>query len=154
MKYRVNKTAMIAGLAICLTGVAGLVQAADEPANVIKYRKSLMTANTSHMGAMGEFAKGTVTFKGGFVEFATAINAISMQIPALFPAGSNTGAETRAKPEIWSKRDDFVAAAKKLETESAKLIVAAKGTDENALKAQITATQQACGGCHETFRSR
>ncbi len=113
-----------------------------------------MTANTSHMGAMGEFAKGTVTFKGGFVEFATALNAVRMQIPSLFPAGSNAGAETRAKPEIWSKRDDFVAAAKKFEAESAKLIVAAKGTDENALKAQITATQQACGGCRETFRSR
>ena len=104
-----------------------MVQAADEPANVIKYRKSLMTANTSHMGAMGEFVKGTVTFKGGFVEFATALNAVSMQIPALFPAGSNTGAETRAKPEIWSKRDDFIAAAKKLETESAKLIVGRQG---------------------------
>lgn len=36
VKYRVNKTAIIAGLAFCLTGVAGMVQAADEPANVIK----------------------------------------------------------------------------------------------------------------------
>ncbi len=42
------------------------------------------------------------------------------QIPALFPEGSMTE-KSKAKPEIWQKKAEFDAAAKKMETESIKL---------------------------------
>ena len=117
MEKSALRMGMIAGQAAGLIGLAGLAQAADEPANIIKYRQSLMQSNTAHLGALNAFARGNVTHKAGFAEMAATMQAIGAQIPALFPTGSNAGAETRAKPEIWQKKADFDAAAKKFDLE-------------------------------------
>lgn len=79
-----------------------------------------------------------------------AINA--QYIPALFPEGSLTE-KSKAKPEIWQKRPEFEAAAKRLETESIKLRDAAKAKDAQTTQ-QIVKDfgRNACGSCHTPFR--
>jgi cytochrome c556 len=44
-------------------------------------------------------------------------------------------------------------AARKFETETAKLATDAKAGDLNAVKAQFGATAQTCKGCHSEFKS-
>jgi cytochrome c556 len=79
-----------------------------------------------------------------------ALNA--MHIPSLFPKGSLTE-KSKAKPEIWTKWDEFAKAAKNLETESVKLRDAARAKNNAAVEAQLKDFgRNACGSCHTPFR--
>jgi len=78
--------------------------------------------------------------------------SLAKLIPEIFPAGSEAGAPSEAKPEIWKDWDKFAAAAKTLEDQSAKLAEVAAGGDVGAIGAQLGEVGKACGGCHEPFR--
>jgi cytochrome c556 len=147
-------TAGMTALAIALGG-AGL-NAADEPANVIKYRQSTMKAIGGHMGAIAGVVKGEVSFSDELFGHAHAINEMSKNLPRLFPEGSGPEAgETRALMVIWEKPSDFQAAVKRLQDESAKLMQVAKSGDMGAIGAQVGALgKDGCGGCHKTFRKK
>lgn len=71
-----------------------------------------------------------------------------------FPAGSGpeTGLKTRAKPEIWTNKDEFKKDIDAMVAEVDKLSTVVDGGDSNAIKAQLKATGKACGDCHKTFR--
>ena len=75
---------------------------------------------------------------------------LTKKIVAAFPAGTGREAnpDTRAKPEIWSQRAEFEAAAKALSDEAEKLAVVAATKNVEAIRAQVGPTGQACGGCH------
>jgi cytochrome c556 len=68
-----------------------------------------------------------------------------------FVDGTDKG-DTRAKPEIWSERAKFDAAASKMQDEMVKLNAAAKTGDPAALKAAAGSVGQACKGCHDNYR--
>ena len=59
--------------------------------------------------------------------------------------------ETRAKPEIWTKRADFDAKMDKLGQETSKLPQAARA-DQAALKKQMNDVEGACKACHDDYR--
>jgi cytochrome c556 len=87
------------------------------------------------------------------IEVSAETLAINAQyIPAMFPEGTLTD-KSKAKPEVWQKWPEFEAAAKKMETEAAKLRDASK-----AKNAQLTQDivkdfgRNACGACHTPFR--
>jgi cytochrome c556 len=82
---------------------------------------------------------------------AEAVSRHAQQLISLFPAGSGREAApaTRARPEVWSNRAEFEAAARKFAEESAKLADAAKSGNVETLRAQFGPTASACGGCHE-----
>jgi cytochrome c556 len=88
---------------------------------------------------------------------AIAVNADTLalnaeHIPALFPKGSLTD-KSKAKPEVWTKWDEFVKAAKNLETESVKLREAARAKNNAQVEAQLKDFgRNACGSCHTPFR--
>jgi cytochrome c556 len=85
---------------------------------------------------------------------AAAMHAVAVDMVALFPPGTGPDAvkDTKAKAEVWSKRQDFEAAAKRYLDESAKLVEVAKGGDAAAFATQFGAVGKSCGGCHDTFR--
>lgn len=143
---------IVAGAAI--VGPAG--QAAEDPAALIEYRKSIMTAFTGHIGAIALVAKGEIGFTDEVAGHAHAINEMSKTLTRLFPEGSGKEAgETRALPVIWEKWDDFTAAAKRLGEESAKLAEVAESGDRAAIARQTGALgNDGCGGCHKTFREK
>lgn len=75
----------------------------------------------------------------------------AQKIVANFPAGTGRGdvEGSRAKPEIWSKRAEFEAAAAKLAATAEKLITAIKTNDINVFRTEFKEFGQACGGCHK-----
>jgi cytochrome c556 len=87
-----------------------------------------------------------------FMDGADAIAGWAEIIPSLFPAGSEKGHDTKAKPEIWSDRAGFEKAAAKLGEEAKKLCAAAKEGDKAAFAAAFKAVGQACGACHRGYR--
>lgn len=142
-----------------LLALAGGAFAADEPANMIKYRQATMKAIGGHMGALGAMAKGEVSFTDEAFGHAHAIYQMSESVDRYWPEGTGVGevegAETRALPEIWHQGDKFQESIEQLQTESKKLVDLTEGGDfeQAAFAQQVGALgKQGCGNCHETFR--
>ena len=129
------------------------VGAADEPANVIKYRQKVMSGISAHIGSIAAVLSGEVSYTGHVAAHARAMHDASLMIDDIFPAGSGVG-ETRAKPEIWQNRAKFEAATKAFQAASKELARIAETGDMAAVGAQLNKVGEACGGCHKPFRKK
>lgn len=69
----------------------------------------------------------------------------------LFPEGTETGGDTRAKPEIWSDREGFDAAVAAFEEDLA-MATSADIPDLASFKPVFGAVAQNCGDCHEVYQ--
>jgi cytochrome c556 len=151
--------AAAAGLLATAMGAAAF--AADEPANVVKYRKAFMGANGAHITMIAAVVKGEVSF-GDVATNAQALaeqgKLLTANLEQLFPEGTakgETGEKSAALPAIWEKWSEFEQAAQKFEEESAKFAEVAAGGDQTAIAQQLAAFgKSGCGNCHETFREK
>ena len=75
----------------------------------------------------------------------------SQELPTLFPAGSDVGSD--AKPEIWSDRAGFEAAAARFQTAARGLAAPAAAGDRAAFLTAFAAARASCGGCHDNYKS-
>lgn len=133
--------------------------AADEPANVIKYRQAFMKANGAHITMIAAVVKGEISWTDELAGHAHAMHEQSKHLLRLFPEGTakgDTEVKSAALPVIWEKWSDFEAAAKTFEEESGKLVeVIDGGGDQAAIGAQLGALgKNGCSGCHDTFREK
>ena len=84
---------------------------------------------------------------------AVAMQKIQADLTAfveLFPAGSETGGETKADPSIWANMDDFLAiAARTVEDAQAAEASIADGQDSFAAAWQVVAED--CTACHQEY---
>lgn len=144
---------VLAGLIATMAAAfaAGELAAQADKAALVKARQELMSQMGRAFGPLGRVIRGESQDIADAVASAEVMSANAKKIVASFPAGTGRDAvpETRAKPEIWSRRAEFEAAATKLAEESDKLLAAAKSNDVAALRAQFGPFGQACGGCHE-----
>jgi cytochrome c556 len=125
-------------------------------ADPIADRQALMKANGKAAGSLAPIVKGEKPFDAATVKAAfetLAEDARNFDADRLFPAGSETGSDTKASPAIWSDRAGFVAAIEKFRTNTA-AAVAANVQDLDALKLQFGAVSQTCSCCHQAFRVR
>lgn len=119
-------------------------------ADVIEKRQQVMKSNSAAAKAI----KGAVESK----DYATVetkakeIMGNAEKIPDLFPKGSTKG-KTKAKDEIWEKRDEFTKNAKNLGKASGELAAAAKAKDDAAVTAKVKAVGEVCTNCHKAFRA-
>jgi cytochrome c556 len=138
--------------------VAALIAAApatqaQEPENYIKYRQAVMTAIGGHNGAASQIVRGRVSPEGALAVHAGALEALTRDIPSLFPEGSDFG-ETGAKPEVWSDRAGFEKAADDARAATAAFAAAVAGGDAEKIGAAFKEVGEACKGCHETYREK
>lgn len=75
-------------------------------------------------------------------------------IKGYFPPGTETGGNTKARPEIWSNRAGFDAAADAYTEAFDKLVVLAQAGDTPGFSAQFATAGATCGACHRNFRAR
>jgi cytochrome c556 len=151
-----------AWIAIAAAGVlvttAGAAFAADEPANVIKYRQAFMKANSAHITMTAAVVKGEVSWTDELAGHAHALHEQSKHLLRLFPEGSGKGdtdVKSVALPVIWEQWSKFEEAANAFEAESGKLVEAVESGDQTAIAQQVGALgKNGCGGCHETFREK
>ena len=123
-----------------------------KPETAIKYRKAAMTLMETHVGRIFAMANGRVPFDAKAVAENAEIAAVISKVQFVgFVDGSDKG-ETKAEPKIWTERDKFNAAATTLQEAMAKLNVAAKGGNLDAIKAAVGDTGKACKACHDTYR--
>jgi cytochrome c556 len=118
-------------------------------------RKTAMTVMSWKFGVLAAMAKGQVPYdQAEAVKRAEIVSAVSQLPTEGFPKGTETGLDTRALPEIWSQPDKFKQNGERLQSETAKLVQAAKSGDVGQLKSQVGATAKVCSSCHDDFRRK
>ena len=147
------KTLLVA-LVAALGALAGLPASAQfqKPEDAIKYRKAAFTVMGAHFGRIGAMASGKAPFDAAAAAANADIVSTMSKLPyAGFIEGTATG-DTRAKPEIWTERAKFDAAANKMQEEVGKLNVAAKSGNLDQIKVAFGAAGQSCKACHDNYR--
>ncbi|HQT79877.1 MAG TPA: cytochrome c [Rhodopila sp.] len=109
--------------------------------------------------ANGNFAfiKTVVKANGDVKPLAEPAKALARwgkTIPVVFPAGSDTGENTKAKPAIWSDRAGFEKAATAMQDAALKLADAAKAGDSAAVAADTKTLGESCGTCHRHYKTK
>lgn len=120
-----------------------------EPA--IKYRQNVMQAMGGLAGASAGRLRDGFTFGPDMTAIASALQALSKDVAALFPPGTDFG-ETEAKPAVWEERDKFEESAKNLEQKVDAFAAAVKGGDRAETLKAFKGMGDACKACHEDFR--
>lgn len=147
------KTLLVA-LVAALGALASLPASAQfqKPEDAIKYRKAAFTVMGAHFGRIGAMASGKAPFDAAAAAANADIVSTMSRLPyAGFIEGTATG-DTRAKPEIWTERAKFDAAANKMQEEVGKLNVAAKSGNLDQIKVAFGAAGQSCKACHDNYR--
>ncbi|MGI9568389.1 MAG: c-type cytochrome, partial [Desulfobulbia bacterium] len=123
---------------------------------LVEHRQSIMKQMGRTFRIIVPIVKGENTNLNEAIAAAATVHTLANQISAVFPEGTgrDTFSNTRAKPEVWSKRQEFDQAAVKLVEESRKLIDAASTNQLEPFKAQFQTYVKACNGCHSGKGSR
>ncbi len=145
----VKRVLIGAGVVVMALGGMARAQAID-PILVRQGGYDLMNAVTANM-KRGVDSGADVK---PFADDAAALANWGTIIPTLFPPGSETGHNTKAKPDIWSDRAGFDKAAADFTAAAKKLADAAKSGDKAAFADAFKATGATCGACHKTYRAR
>jgi cytochrome c556 len=127
----------------------------QKPEDAVKYRQSAMFVMANHFGRIGAMANGRVPYDAAAATANAEIVATMSMLPFIgFVEGTAGTAKGGAKADIWTKRADFDAGAKKMQEEVAKLVAAAKTNNLDNLKTAFGAVGQTCKGCHDNYRNQ
>lgn len=152
MKQTMKRTMGLMGTGLALSMALPAMAQFAKPEDAIKYRKASFTVMAAHFGRLGAMANGRVPYDAKMAVENAEMVAIVSKLPwAAFGEGTNKG-DTRAKPEIWQESAKFKEASDKMQAEMAKLAVAAKVGNLDALKAAFGPAAASCKACHDAFR--
>lgn len=133
--------------------VAAVATAAVKPEAAINYRQSVYNVIGWNFGPLAQMMKGKTPWDAtAFARHADRIAFLAPQLLEGFPEGSDKGADTEAKPEIWKHMDDFKVKMDDFVKQSRLLADVAKGGDEAKMKEQFKQTAGACKACHDKYR--
>ncbi len=145
------KTRSLLATVSMLAMLAPLALSAAEPEDIIKYRKNVMKAVGGHTSAAGAIVQGKVDYKTHLAGHVRALQAMTRDIPGLFPKDSDFG-ETNAKDEVWKKRTEFEKAASNARTKVEAFAKAVQGGNQQAIAASFKDMGEGCKACHKDFR--
>ncbi|MHB8533994.1 MAG: c-type cytochrome [Sulfuricaulis sp.] len=140
-------------MGFALVMLAPIVSQAAEPQDIIKYRQNMMKAIGAHTAAAGAILMGKVDYKNQLNEHVRSLEALTSDIPGLFPKGSDFG-DTRAKDAVWTKRADFEKHAKTLKARVAAFAKAVKSGNHATELASFKDMGEGCKACHKDFRKK
>ncbi len=124
------------------------------PAEVIRYRQTVMRAIASQIKALGPVAARKVNYPKNATLHANAIAELSKVLGDLFPKGTGQkSGETDAMDAIWKDPKAFTQAGERFRAEADKLQAIAIAGDFDAMRAQLEVTNDACAACHKSFRA-
>ena len=83
--------------------------------------------------------------------FALVATLNHLQFSA-FIDGTAKGNDTRAKPQIWSNKDQWNAAVTRSQDDVAEVVAAGKSGNQDQIKAAVGAVGKSCKSCHDDFR--
>lgn len=143
-------------LALACAAAAVYLPAAAQPArfatpqDAIQYRKDTLKEMQQNFKRVADMASGRVPYEAKTAEDSAQKAAELIKLPwAGFGPGTEGG---KAKPAIWKEQDRFRDLATRSEGEVAKVAVAAKTGNLDAIKAAIGPAGASCKACHDNYR--
>jgi cytochrome c556 len=151
-----NKALLAAIIGTSTLLASGTAAAQAKPEDVIKFRQSVYTVVGWHVRPMGAMVKGQMPYdQAEFARNAEVVAMMSTVAPHGFTPGSDKGANTRAKPEIWSDAAGFKKVMDNFQAEATKLAQVAKtATSVDQVRGQFGALGKSCGACHDAYRTK
>lgn len=125
--------------------------AADDPANIIKYRRNVMKAIGANIANIAMVVKGEVSYSGNVAFNARSIHDGLSLVEPLFPEGTGTG-ETNALAKIWEDNAGFHEKRKESIAAAAAMVEAAESGDAGGIRKALGALGKTCGNCHKPYR--
>ncbi|MBS0319764.1 MAG: cytochrome c [Proteobacteria bacterium] len=139
----------------CLTFAHPAVAQDVKPDRAIKYRQSVLRAMDYNMDILEAMVKGeTPPNKEVAAQSALFVEQLSHMPWSGFGPGTDQGAPTKARPEIWKDPEKFKSLQNDLMAATAKLAASAKSGDVAQWKGDFSAVADACRNCHRSFRAR
>jgi len=120
----------------------------------IKYRQAAYTVLGTNFGIAAAMATGKMPYDAK--AFQTRVDRVVFMatiVPETFGPGSDAGAPTKAKKEIWTSQPEFQKLMKDMQDKTAALAVAAKSNDLEKIKPAFGAAGGACKACHDKFKA-
>jgi len=145
---------VLVGLMACLgvvTAVSAEELAFDRIEPAIKYRQNVMAAMGGLVGISAGRLRDGLTFGPELPEVARALQAMTRDVAALFPEGTDFG-ETEAKPDVWERPEEFARASQTLRERVDSYLAATAEGDRVAMLKAFKAVGEACKSCHKDFR--
>jgi cytochrome c556 len=140
--------------ALAVVGVFAEVVYAQSADRAIRYRQGIMRAQGWHLGMLGAMAKGERPYDKEVAARSARFVATLNEMPwEGFGPGTESGAPTKAKPDIWKNKAKFDQYAQESQVKT-KELAAAAGTDLATMRTALGATAKACDACHDDFREK
>jgi cytochrome c556 len=142
---------------VALFGALAMSASAQDvkPDRAIKYRQGVLQAIGWNMGPMAAMVKGEKPYdKDEFLKRATWVSELATMPFEGFTPGSDQGAPTKAKPEIWKDMAKFKQLGEAMQASSVKLVAAAKVGTLDAVKGPFGDLGKTCSNCHDDFRNK
>lgn len=138
---------------LCALAASPVAAQFAKPEQAIKYRQSAMYLMQHNVSWVAGMAQGKLPFDARQAAESAATAEFVSKLPwVAFGEGTDKGAPTKAKSDIWKDKVRFQEYAEKMQSEMTKLAAAAKTGNQDALKPAVAAVGAACKTCHDTFR--
>ena len=148
-----NSVLAVSAFISALLSSTAIAQA--KPEDAIKYRQGAYKVMGWNFAPMAAIVKGEKPYdKDAFARHAAILEFASKLPIEGYGPGTDKGADTKAKPEIWAKMDDFKAKMTKMNEETAKLAAIAKSGSFDDIKKQFGATGGSCKACHDDYKNK
>ena len=142
-------------VAMAFAGLAASAHAQFKPEDAILYRQGIMKAQRWNLTPIALMIQGKMPYdQAVLLAKAQRLNALASMTGDGFVAGSEAGAPTKARPEIWSNAAGFKQAWEGFAAETPKLVAAAQSGNMDQIKAAFGPVVKACDNCHDNFRTK
>ncbi len=150
------KTFAALALAAAALGLSSPASAQFEKAeDAIKYRQGAFTVMGEHFGRIGAMANGKAPFDAKAAQDNADIVSILAHLPwVAFGPGTDKGARTKAKPNIWTEQAKFQEHADKMKAATTELAAAARTNNLDSLKVAFGDAAKSCKACHDNYRAK
>lgn len=139
--------------AISLSAIAAEEKVKAEDA--IQYRQSIYNVIGWHWKPLAAMVKGNKPFKADEFVYNAELIANLNKLPLVgFAPGTERGANTKARPEIWKDWGDFKVKMDKMQADLNNLVVASKRGDLSQIKDRFVDAAKSCKACHDDYRNK
>jgi cytochrome c556 len=153
MRSTIKLLALGAVLALGVANSTGALAADKE--QVIKDRQALMRDQARQWVIVRNYLQGQADQTAALSAVESLIKSVPT-VPNYFPPGTEGPSPDNKwapKPEVWSERDKFLAADKKVADQVAALDSAVRSGDKTKVEVAFKELD-VCNGCHNTFRAK
>ena len=155
MTHSMRSSSFCAVMALVLAVLALPATAQNKQAEqAIKYRQAAYTVLGTNFGIAAAMATGKMPYDAK--AFQTRVDRVVFMatiVPETFGPGSDAGAPTKAKKEIWTNQPEFQKLMKDMQDKTAALAVAAKSNDLEKIKPAFGAAGGSCKACHDKYKA-